>query len=543
MHAAGVIRPGRVHRAAEAVPQLVIWLAAFLAALPLLVALLSFLSASEGVWPHLARYVLPEALANTLWLVAGVALCTALLGVSLAWFAASCEFPGRRFFDWALLLPMAMPGYVLGFAFAALFEYTGPVQEAWRGLFGASAWFPDIGGRGASIATLSLVLYPYVYLIVREAFGSQGIRGMEVARGFGYSPLQAFFKAALPMARPWLAAGLSLAVMECLADFGTVKLFNYTTFTTAIYRAWYGLFSLESALQLSLVLVSLVLIALLIERRLRGRSRYTPAGTGMQRRIVLPAGRAAAVTVYCSAVLLVAFGLPVSMIVYWSVESFAVEFDAGYWRLAANTMTLSAGAAGMITAVAIVLGVTVRRSPGSLNRSLVRIATIGYAIPGTVLAVGFFVPVAWFSRGLSRLLSGDEGTVIALQSGLAVIFLAYLARYLAVAHGPVESALQRIRPSIEEAARGMGVSGLRLLARVHLPILRPALFTALLLVFVDIMKELPITLMTRPFGWDTLAVKVFQLTTEGEWHRAALPALAIVLAGLLPVVLLSRQRR
>lgn len=543
MHAAGVVRPGPVSRAAEAVPRLVIWLAAFLAALPLIVALLSFLSASEGAWPHLAQYVLPEALANTLWLAAGVALCTAALGVSLAWCAASCEFPGRRFFDWALLLPMAMPGYVLGFAFAALFEFTGPVQGAWRGLFGASAWFPDIGARGASIATLSLVLYPYVYLIVREAFRSQGIRGMEVARGFGYSPLQAFFKASLPMARPWLVAGVSLAVMECLADFGTVKLFNYTTFTTAIYRAWYGLFSLESALQLSLVLVALVLVALLIERRLRGKSKYTPPGPCPQRRIPLSPGRAAAVTIYCSAVLLIAFGLPVSMIVYWSVETFAMELDAGYWQLAANTMTLSAGAAGMITAVAIILGVTVRRRPGTLNRSLARIATLGYAIPGTVLAVGFFVPVAWLSRVLSRLFAADGGTVIALQSGLAVIFLAYLARYLAVAHAPVESALQRVRPSIEEAAQGMGVSGFRLLARVHLPILRPAIFTALLLVFVDIMKELPITLMTRPFGWDTLAVRVFQLTTEGEWQRAALPALAIVVVGLLPVVLLSRQRR
>lgn len=544
MHVAGVLRPGSMSRTAEALPQLVIWLAAFLAALPLLVALLSFLSATEGAWPHLARYVLPEALVNTLWLAAGVALGTAALGVPLAWFVASCEFPGRRFFDWALLLPMAMPGYVLGFAFAALFEFSGPVQGTWRGLFGPSAWFPDIGARGASIATLTLVLYPYVFLIVREAFRSQGIRGMEVARGLGYSPLQAFFKVTLPMARPWLVAGVSLAVMEALADFGTVKLFNYTTFTTAIYRAWYGLFSLESALQLSLVLVTLVLIALLVERRLRGRSRYTSPGTGRQRRIALTPGKAAAVTICCSAVLLVAFGLPMAMIVYWSVETFAVEFDAAYWQLAANTMTLSAGAAALITAVAIVLGVTVRRSPNALNRGLARIATLGYAIPGTVLAVGFFVPVAWLSRVLTRLLEGGEGgAVIALQSGLAVIFLAYLARYLAVAHGPVESALQRIRPSIEEAARGMGVSGFRLLARVHLPILRPAIFTALLLVFVDIMKELPITLMTRPFGWDTLAVRVFQLTTEGEWQRAALPALAIVVVGLLPVLLLNRQRR
>jgi len=530
-------------RTGAAAPGLIVWLVALVATLPLLVAVLSFFSAQESVWPHLVRYVLPEALANTVWLVAGVALCTSILGVSLAWLVASCEFPGRRFFNWALLLPMAMPGYVLGFAFAALFELTGPVQGAWRDLFGMSAWFPDFGPRGASVITLSLVLYPYVYLIVREAFASQGIRGMEVARGFGYSPLQAFFKVSLPMARPWLVAGVSLAVMECLADFGTVKLFNYTTFTTAIYRAWYGLFSLQSALQLSLVLVGLVLAALLLERRFRGKSRYTPPGNARQRRIALTPGKAATATLYCTAILAIAFGLPVSLIVVWSLRNFAGEFEAGYWQLAANTLMLSSGAALMITAVAILLSVTVRRAPTAVNRSLSRVATLGYAIPGTVLAVGFFVPVAWFSRMLNQYIGSTTGTVVALQSGLAVIFLAYLARYLAVAHSPVESALQRIRPDVEEAARGMGVSGLELLGRVHLPILRPAILTALLLVFVDIMKELPITLMTRPFGWDTLAVKVFQLTTEGEWHRAALPALAIVVVGLLPVMLLSRQRR
>jgi iron(III) transport system permease protein len=530
-------------RAGAAGPGLVVWLVALVAVLPLLVAVWSFFSASAGVWPHLARYVLPEALANTIWLVAGVAFCTSILGVSLAWFVASCEFPGRRFFNWALLLPMAMPGYVLGFAFAALFEFTGPVQGAWRDILGGSAHFPGLGSRGASVATLSLVLYPYVYLIVREAFASQGIRGMEVARGFGYPPAQAFFKVSLPMARPWLVAGVSLAVMECLADFGTVKLFNYTTFTTAIYRAWYGLFSLQSALQLSLVLVGLVLMALLLERRIRGKSRYAPPGNTRQRRIALSPGRAAAVALYCAAILAIAFGLPMSLIVIWSLENFAAEFDTRYWQLAANTLMLSTGAALMITMVALLLSITVRRVPSTLNRSLSRVATLGYAVPGTVLAVGFFAPVAWLSRMLNQYLGAATGTVVALQSGLAVIFLAYLARYLAVAHSPVESALQRIRPEIEEAARGMGVSGLRLLGRVHLPILRPAIFTALLLVFVDIMKELPITLMTRPFGWDTLAVKVFQLTTEGEWHRAALPALAIVLVGLLPVILLSRQRR
>jgi iron(III) transport system permease protein len=519
---------------------LIVLLVALVAALPLLVAVLSLFGAAGDVWPHLVRYVLPTALVNTLWLAAGVAVCTTVIGVSLAWFVACCEFPGRKLFAWALLLPMAMPGYVLGFALAALFEFAGPVQTTWREVFGWR-WFPDIGSRGAAIGTLSLVLYPYVYLIVREAFASQGVRGLEVARSLGYSPWLGFYKVSLPLARPWIVAGVGLAVMEAMADFGTVKLFNYQTCTTAIYRAWYGLFSLQSALQLSLVLVALVLIALALERRFRGRSRYTPPGySAPPRRLALTRGRRWAVTGYCAVVLFCAFVLPAGLIVGWSVSHFAVEFDQRYWQLAANTLTLAALAAALLTSVAMLLGLTVRRRPSALNLGLARVATLGYAIPGTVLAVGFFVPVAWLSRVLSGL--AGEGTTIALQGGLAVILLAYLARFLAVAHGPVESALLRIRPSVEEAARGMGVTGWRMFGRVHLPILQPAILTAALLVFVDVMKELPITLMTRPFGWDTLAVRVFQLTTEGEWQRAALPAVAIVLAGLIPVMLLSRRR-
>lgn len=514
---------------------------AAVASVPLIVALLSLFADTGDIWAHLWRYILPEALSNTLLLVAGVATLTLLLGVSLAWFVATCEFPGRRFFTWALLLPMAMPGYVLGFALAALFEYTGPVQGAWRELFGAAAPFPRLGAAGASILTLSLVLYPYVYLITRQAFATQGLRGVEVAQSCGLRPLQGFFRVSLPMARPWAVAGVSLAIMECLADFGTVQLFNYTTFTTAIYRSWYGLFSLQSALQLSLVLIVLVLSALLLERYFRGPSRYTSTAPASERRIRLAPRRALAVSAYCTVVLGIAFLLPAGLIVYWSVGTFDVEFESRYWQFAGNSLVLAGLAAVIIASVALLLAFATRYAPGRLNRFLARLATLGYAIPGTVLAVGFFVPVAALSRFLNGTFWPDGGTVIALQGSLAVVLLAYLARYLAVAHGPLDSALLRIRPSIEDAARGMGVSGMRLLGRVHVPILRPAIITALLLVFVDVMKELPITLMTRPFGWDTLAVRVFQLTTEGQWERAALPALAIVLAGLLPVIILSRR--
>lgn len=524
--------------------RIVIAAIALVAAAPLLVALGSLFATDAETWAHLSRYVLPEATINTLYLVAGVAVTTFVLGVSLAWLIAVCDFPGRRFFAWALLLPMAVPGYVLGFALLALFEYTGPLQTAWRGL-AIGIEFPGFGGRAASIATLSLVLYPYVYLIVREAFSSQGVRGLEVAKSCGMSAIEGFFRVSLPMARPWVVGGLSLAVMECLADFGTVKLFNYETFTTAIYEAWFGLFSLQAAQQLSLVVVALVLLGLLAERRARGHSRFvSQGGSATGRRLALSGWQKFFAVLFCSFVLGLAFIAPVTQLVAWSVAGTESEFVSSYGAYTLNSLALAGMAALLILTFAVLLSFATRRSPDPLSRALARLATLGYAIPGTVLAVGFFVPVAYLSRLLTGLLQGAEGAIgtIALQGGLLVILLAYAARFLAVAHNPVDSAMLRIGPNVEDAARGMGVAGLSILPRLYLPVLRPALSTGLLLVFVDVMKELPITLMTRPFGWDTLAVRVFQLTTEGEWERAALPSLAIVAAGLIPVIILSRRR-
>ena len=358
-------RVNRAGRAQNIGYSVVIAIIAAIAAAPIVVAVISVFTDTSDIWEHLAVYVFPEPLRNTGWLVVGVAALAGMIGGALAWVVAVSDFPGRSFFNWALLLPMAMPGYVLAFAFAALFEYTGPLQTLWRDGLGSPFGFPDIGSRSASILTLSLVLYPYVFLIVREAFSTQGIRSLEVAQSCGLRPLQGFLKVSLPMARPFIVAGISLATMECLADFGTVKLFNYTTFTTAIYQSWFGLFSLESALQLSLVLIVLVFIALGVERRLRGRASYATAGTATRvRRIRLKGRRALAATLLCTIVFVVAFAIPASLIATWSIGSFASEFDSRYWQFAANTLLLSAIAAGLITTMAVVLAYTVRRQPG-----------------------------------------------------------------------------------------------------------------------------------------------------------------------------------
>lgn len=520
-------------------------LIAAMTATPLAVAVASLFSPDQAVWGHLAEHVLPRVLVNTLWLVLAVSGLTAVIGASLAWLTAACEFPGRRFFNWALLLPLAVPGYVLAFALAGLFEYTGTVQTALRGTFGDAAGLPDFGARAASTLTLTLALFPYVYLIARHAFATQGVRGLEVAQSVGMTPAQGFRRVALPMARPWIAAGVALVAMETLADFGTVSVFNYDTFTTAIYQAWFALFSLDAALQLASVLVLLVAVAVVTERRFRGRARFEAVGSGGGHRRLRLAPRAAwLATGYCSLVFLAAFLLPVLQLVAWTVQTYAAEFDPRYLAFAGRSVFLGLAAAMLIVTLAMLLAYAVRMRPGPIAAGFARAATLGYAVPGAVLAVGFFVAVVGLGDGITaagRALLGAGTAPVVLTGTVVTMLLAYAARFLAVGHGPVESAMQRIRPSLDDAARGMGVAGLTLLGRVHLPILGTGIATAALLVFVDVMKELPITLMTRPFGWDTLSVRVFQLTSEGHWERASVSALSIVLVGLIPVLLLNRR--
>jgi iron(III) transport system permease protein len=522
-------------------------IAAFLVSLvtliPLAVVLSSFLSPQPEIWNHLAQNVLPELLANTFWLVLGVALGTGVLGVTLAWLTAVCEFPGRRFFSWALMLPLAVPAYVIAFACIGLLDYTGPLQTLVREWFGSSAWFPRIRSRGGVILVMTMALYPYVYLLARNAFLTQGKRSLEVGQSLGFGRGKGFIKVALPMARPWIAAGIMLALMETLADFGTVAVFNYDTFTTAIYKAWFGLFSLSAASQLASILVLLVLALALSEQVWRRGKRYHATGRSQHSRYPLSPGLRWAAWLYASAVLAAAFFIPVGQLVLWSIEVFAEDFDARYPSFVWHSILLSAMAAVLVAIAAMILAYALRLYRDWPTLFFARLSTLGYAIPGTVLAVGIFIPVAWFDNQLIALLKQWFGvnTGAVLRGTLAVMLLAYVARFMAAGFNPIESAMQHITRSQEEAARGMGYTGWRLFVHVHLPLLRGGVLSAAMLVFVDVMKEMPITLMTRPFGWDTLAVRVFEMTSEGQWERAALPAIALVLAGLIPVILLTRQ--
>jgi iron(III) transport system permease protein len=518
--------------------------AAIAVALPMIAVLIAVVQGATGVdtelWAHLREHVLARVVANTVILVVGVVAIATALGTSLAWLTAACEFPGRAFFSWALLLPMAMPAYVLAFVAVATLDYAGVVPTALRGWFGPGFPVPPIRSTGGTIAVLALAGYPYVYLMARGAFLTHGARVLEAAQSLGLGPWAGLFRVAVPLARPWLAGGAALVAMETLADFGAVSVFNYDTFTTAIYQAWFGLSSIGTALGLALLLLVFVALALAAERLARGRARFAVADAGMRRaeRLALPGARGWFAFACAATVFALGFLLPAVALARWAFDVAPIDLDARYLGYALRTVGLAGMAAAACLTLAVVLGYSTRVADSTVTRSAALVATLGYAIPGAVLAVGVVSALGAIDDRF-RGLAGGEG--LWLQGTVFALLLGYVARFLAVAHGPVQGGFTRIRPSLEEAARSLGLSTREVISRLQLPLLGAGMGTAVLLVFVDVMKEMPITLMTRPFGWDTLAVRVFEMTAEGEWERAALPSLAIVVAGLLPVVLLTRR--
>lgn len=491
----------------------------------------------QQIWQHLIDTKLDRLALNTLWLVLGVGSGVIVLGVSLAWLTTICEFPGRRFFEWALMLPLAIPGYVMAFVFLGLMNYSGPVQTFLRAEFGPDVWFPDVQGAGGVIVILSLVLYPYVYMLARAAFLNQGRRLLDAGRLLGLNRRQAFFRVAIPVARPAIVAGLALVLMETLADFGAVSVFNYDTFTTAIYNAWYGLFNLTVAAQLASLLLLFVGVTLVLEKQSRDRARYTQDGGHNRSTYLLKGSTAVWAACFCALVLIAAFLVPLGQLILWLLQAGFGELGARYMGFLGHTLSLGALAGILAVSIALLLAF-VRRQPGpALARRWtdlsIRAATLGYALPGSVLAVGIMLGFTLLDRSLGTLLTGS---VIALV-------VAYCCRFLAVAYAPVEAGLEQVKPSLIDAARLLGAGPGRLLRSIYIPLLRPGLITAFTIVLVDVMKEMPATLIMRPFGWDTLAVRIYTMTAEGQWERAALPAVTLILIGLVPVYLLIRSAR
>ncbi|MEL0168503.1 MAG: iron ABC transporter permease [Pseudomonadaceae bacterium] len=518
---------------------------AALVLMPLLVLATSWSSLDSVIWGHLLETQMMRLLGNTLVLTLGVATGVVLLGVSLAWLTSLCEFPGRRWLDWALMLPFAVPAYVLAFVMIGLLDFAGPLQTLLRSWLGNDFRMFSIRSTGGVIFVLVLVFYPYVYMLARGAFLAQGRGLMEAARILGHSPWHAFWRVALPMARPAIGAGAALAVMETLADFGAVSVFNYDTFTTAIYKTWYGFYSLQTATQLASLLLLFVLLALYAERRAQGSRRFPGVDKPRQGALFqLRGARGWLATGYCLLVLAMAFVIPLLQLFYWLLTSDRNDFDDRYWSLIRNTLALGGIAAFMTVSVALLMVLARRLQPMRRVRSAVALANLGYALPGSVLAVGIMFAFSFADNQLLVPLQGWLGIEEPrpwLLGSLFALLLAYLIRFMAVASGPLDTALARIRPALPEAAHSLGHSGFSVFWRVYLPLLVPGLLSAGLLVFVDVLKEMPATLLMRPFGWDTLAVRIHSLTAEGDWPRAALPAITLVATGLLPVIVLIRR--
>ena len=528
---------------------LVVAIGAVLMAIPILsVAVNVFSGGTAGTWSHLASTVLPEYVRATAVLIVGVAVSVTLLSVGAAWLVTHLEFPLRRSFEWALVLPLAMPAYVMAYTYADLLQFAGPVQSALREAGGwrrGDYWFPEVQSLGGAIAMLSCVLYPYVYLLARVAFLERGGAMMEAGRSLGLTPWQSFVRVTLPMARPAIAAGAALALMETLADYGTVSYFAVQTFTTGIYRAWFSLGDRTAAAQLAMCLLGFVVLVLAAERVARGRARY--GAPGAQRRPPqgnrLAGWRAALAIAACALPLTLGFLLPCALLLQMALAGGDPQFGLRFVTLARNSFVLAALTAVAAVLLALAFAYARRVDPRPLARAAHGLAGLGYAFPGSVIAVGVLIPLARLDNALAEWLRVSFGwqTGLLLTGSIAALVYACVVRFLAAALQTVDSALHRITPHMDDAARSLGLTPSRTLRRVHAPLLKRSLVTAALLVFIDVMKELPATLVMRPFDFDTLATQAFQLASDERLAEAATASIAIVAVALLPLVLLSRQ--
>jgi iron(III) transport system permease protein len=504
-----------------------------LVGIPLLMLLTSWLQPQPEIWQHLSQYLLPRLVGHTALMLVVVGVGVAVLGVGLAWLSACCEYPLRRILDPLLVLPLAFPTYVLAFIYLGMLDYAGPAQTAWREWFGASPALLEAMSRPAGVLfILVLAFYPYVYLLARAAFVGGGLAAFEASRSLGQGPVRTFFRVSLPMARPAVAAGLALALMEALADFGAVSIFGFDTFTTAIYRTWLGMFNLTAAVQLASILMLFVLLLVGVERFSRSSRVMQAERRPTGHRIRLVGARGWLATLLQLGVLLVGVVLPLLQLLVWAWPQWADLFDARLVQVVLNTMVLGlSGALAVVLGGMLLLAATHRAS--SRQQLLGEVAALGYAIPGTVLAVAIMLAFLKFDQLVGTTLAG----------GMAALVMAYLIRFLRVAWGPLDSVAGRIRPQYVEVARSLGVPRWYRLWRVNLPLLWPGLITAFLLALVEVAKEMPATLMLRPFGWETLAVRIYELTAEGQWQMAAVPALLLVVLGAIPVAVLIRSGR
>ena len=530
------------------------WLAASLVIVALVLlpigGLVYFAARGSGsIWPHLIANVVPHAVRTTVLLLAGVGALAAAVGVGTAWLVTMFRFPGRRVFEWGLLLPLAVPTYIVAYAYLDIMHPVGPVQSTLRDILGIARprdlRLPEIRSLGGCIFLLGMVLYPYVYLPVRAVFLMQSSTALEVARTLGANRLRVFLRVALPLARPAIAVGVSLALMEALNDIGASEFLGVRTLTVAIYTTWTVRMSVEGAAQIALVMLAVVFALILVERWARWQRRFA----GQTRRHHPPSPQtlggaaAGAATLACLLPILLGFLVPASYLVVASWRRYRIAgLPDALFDWIGNSLLLAAVATAVAILAGLVLAYSVRLSRSPAAPAIVRLASIGYAIPGTVLAVGLLVPLASLDNAVDAFMRSTFGvsTGLILTGSGAALVLAYVLRFLAISAGGIEAGLAKVSPNLDMAARSLGSRPLKILGVIHLPLLAPAIAAAAMLVFVDCMKELPATLLLQPFNFTTLATALYGEAKRGTYEDGAIAALAIVLVGLIPVIILAR---
>ena len=522
--------------------------AALVCLLPMLAVLLAAITGGTQTVQHLAQTVLGAYAATTAVLVVLVAIGTFAIGVGAAWLVTMTRFPGVRVFEILLVLPLAFPAYVLAYAYTHVLDHPGVVQTALRDVTGwgpRDYWFPEVRSVWGAALMLVLVLYPYVYLLARAAFLQQSGATFLAARALGKTAWSAFFLVSLPLARPAIAAGVLLAVMETIADFGTTAYFGVQTFATGIYTSWFSMADRAGAAQLALCLLIFALFLAMLERAQRGRAKYHESARTAQPMDPMELRGKSRWLALALCTIPVLFGavLPALVLIWMGLDSEQDIFSRRYRGFIANSLTLAGLAAVLTVCMAICIGFLQRLRPGRMSRATAYVARLGYAVPGGVIAVGLIVPFAAFDNALDAFMRArfDISTGLLVTGSIWLLIGAYMVRFLAAALGAYEGGQAMVHGNMDAAARSLGQGPLGTLRRVHLPILTPSLLTALLIVFVDVMKELPATLIMRPFNYDTLAVQAYRLASDERLEGAAVPSLVIVAMGLLPVILICRQ--
>jgi iron(III) transport system permease protein len=514
---------------------------------PILAVIYIGLTPGDEIWSHLAATVLPLYISTTLQLMVGVGVGTFVIGVSTAWLVSTCRFPGKRMFEWALLLPMAMPAYVIAYVYTDILEYAGPVQGLLRDTFGWNTkreyWFPEIRSLGGAVSMMTLVLYPYVYLLSRAAFMEQSVCVLEASRVLGRGPWRSFFSVALPLARPAIVIGVSLVLMETLNDFGTVDFFAVSTFTLGIYDVWLNMNNVAGAAQLAGLLLFFVIFLVAAERFARRKQRFhhTTSKYKALPGYELEGWAKHGAVIGCALPVVFGFVLPASVLGSYAVIHFEAATNAEVYRHAGNSLMLSSLTAVLAVAIGIFMAYGVRLRNEKIVQFMARFASLGYAVPGSVLAVGVLVTLGALDNGIDGFMRQTFGvsTGLLFSGTIAAVTFGYLVRFLALSFGSVEASLAKITPSMDGAARSLGHGPFSTLRRIHIPLIRGSALTAAMLVFVDCMKELPITVILRPFNFHTLATYVHQFASDEQLGEASLAALGIIGFGILPVIVLS----